>query len=726
MLESWRTAWARSRQRHQDQVALLAAERALSFGELGEKADHWRSHYETLPSWCVGQCQSWAWRGAWIDLPQLLGLWLAGGVWIAQDSDSSHADLAESIASSIRGPASGEGQWQQILFSSGSTGRPKVLVRGWRQALLEAKANARQLQLPPGSRCAMVVNPWFGAATKHLLAGLLEGWCQVIGRTDLALLPHGGELLYATPSQLQSLGARSDGVGRFHWISLTGEACPANLWPVLQSWAKPGGQCLNALGASETGVIAQQQLPLAGPWQRFSGIPVEGKRISLVSDDQQNVDGEDAIGRLQVEGPALIEGLLVQKQSRWELAPTDWHDGCMRFVSNDLARWSESGELELLGRSNQLLKHHGEWIDAAPLQSALEQQPGVRRCQLFAEAEGIVAWLELEQLSQANMRKIGRAVCRSIDDVRLQPRHLFGLETLPLNPNGKLDLAALQRAMSQPESLHALAWHATPQRVKLRADLDSLDQAQLVSSLERTNLLWCGGGLNALQISRPIAIGLIGLGFPAPPPSWRADQSPGLRQVASEQVDLLLKACNGDLGEKLWVGGFSLPAWLAYAVAEVLEQRGVALGGVILLDPVDPFKGTYRWPWRRKLARIWRLIPRRWIRSQDNHHRLLVKSWRQHLLGRWIEEEESACKALNAPLHVLASKWRGGLSTKRAQGLQANPLTLHLATSDHEAVIKQPELIEQWVNYIWQTLESSSTAKKPTTDPAEKGKQDAT
>jgi non-ribosomal peptide synthetase component F len=180
MLESWRTAWARSRERHQDQVALLAAEGALSFGELGEKADHWRSHYETLPSWCVGQCQSWAWRGAWIDLPQLMGLWLAGGVWIAQDSDSSHADLAESIASSIRGPASGEGHWQQILFSSGSTGRPKVLVRGWRQALLEAKANARQLQLPPGSRCAMVVNPWFGAATKHLLAGLLEGWCQVI------------------------------------------------------------------------------------------------------------------------------------------------------------------------------------------------------------------------------------------------------------------------------------------------------------------------------------------------------------------------------------------------------------------------------------------------------------------------------------------------------------------------------------------------------------------
>jgi thioesterase domain-containing protein len=172
------------------------------------------------------------------------------------------------------------------------------------------------------------------------------------------------------------------------------------------------------------------------------------------------------------------------------------------------------------------------------------------------------------------------------------------------------------------------------------------------------------------------------------------------------------------------VGGFSLPAWLAYAVAEVLEQRGVALGGVILLDPVDPFIGTYRWPWRRKLARIWRLIPRRWIRSQDNQHRLLVKSWRQHLLGRWIEE--SACKTLNAPLHVLASEWRGGLSTKRAQVLQSNPLTLHLATSDHKAVVKQPELIEQWVNYIWQTLGSSSTAKKQKTDQAEKGRQDAT
>ena len=45
-----------------------------------------------------------------------------------------------------------------------------------------------------------------------------------------------------------------------------------SLRPVLQSWGRPGGHCLNALGASETGVIAQQVLPLT---------PVEGIAVRV-------------------------------------------------------------------------------------------------------------------------------------------------------------------------------------------------------------------------------------------------------------------------------------------------------------------------------------------------------------------------------------------------------------------------------------------------------------
>ena len=61
----------------------------------------------------------------------------------------------------------------------------------------------------------------------------------------------------------------------------------------------------------------------------------------------------------------------------------------MVFVSHELPRWTSEQKLGLLGRSNQLLKRHGEWIDASPLQQLLERQPDVRRCQVFGAPVGI-------------------------------------------------------------------------------------------------------------------------------------------------------------------------------------------------------------------------------------------------------------------------------------------------------------------------------------------------
>jgi thioesterase domain-containing protein len=70
------------------------------------------------------------------------------------------------------------------------------------------------------------------------------------------------------------------------------------------------------------------------------------------------------------------------------------------------------------------------------------------------------------------------------------------------------------------------------------------------------------------------------------------------QQQAQELKDLL----DGQLGGQLLLGGFSLAAWWAYAVAAALQQLGVEVKAVLLLDPVNTNLFPNRWRWRRWLA----------------------------------------------------------------------------------------------------------------------------
>lgn len=692
MLEAWQQRWYESVERHHDLMALVSPEGSCRFGELGRGAQHWRRHYETSPGWCVGRCVDHPWLNPRLDLPRLIGLWLAGGVWIAR---SPEAD-ANPLPNSLEGPRHGAGCWQSILFSSGSTGPAKMLVRGWRQALSEADAYAKLLDLPAGSHSVMLIHPWFGASTKQLFAALLHGWSQSFGLSGLRQPRDRSDLIYATPSQLQNLGEDLS-PGGFHWISLTGESCPQSLWPRLQSLSAQGGRCLNALGATETGVVANQVLNLNAAWRPFEGIPAAGKTVDLVDDQANHLTTRHAIGRLRIRAAALLEGrLLVDAAGQWSLAPLPMDQGLMVHLSQDLVRWNAAGGLELLGRSDALLKRHGQWIDATPLQRLLEQQTGVRRCQILAEADGNTTWLQADAPTVAWLRSVAEAMDCAIReqllDASLRPARLHALKHLPLNTNGKIDLAALRSgdggaavSLALPAALPL--WLPT---------LDSLDQAQLVAQLQATNLLWCGGGLQALAEHRPPSLGLLGLGFPDAPPNWHPSSRTGLTSIMRGQLDHLLNSCSGDLGAQIWLGGYSLPAWFAYAMAVELVERGYPVAGVVLLDPPNPFRGTYRWRWRRLLSHWWRLGAGTWFYRKLSMQRLRRKSWRQALVGNWSAQPLPA----GVPLVVIRSNWRAGLSLARARTLQPNAQLDQLSARSHESVVNDSIQRQQWLPMI--------------------------
>jgi thioesterase domain-containing protein len=330
-------------------------------------------------------------------------------------------------------------------------------------------------------------------------------------------------------------------------------------------------------------------------------------------------------------------------------------------------------------------------MDASPLQSWFESQPEVRRCQLMAESKDLVAWLQLDAATPELLRRLSARLEREGLDPRLAPRRLYGLQHFPLNANGKVDLAALQEAASDPLHIKAVSWDPDEGAPAIGIELDSLDQAQLLTQWRRTNLLWCGGGLNALGTDCPAGLGLLKLAFPEPHEGEKPESKRCMADLAKEQVEELLALKDGDLGDQIWLGGFSMAAWWAYALAWELEQRGQPVRGVILLDPVNPYSSVYRWCWRRWLADQWRKgWGSRFYRDLDQSQRV-KKGLRQTLLGKW------QVKALgNATLLVLQSRWRRHLPRQRAQALAKVVEVMTLDTHSHESVLTHPEIVAAW------------------------------
>lgn len=188
-----------------------------------------------------------------------------------------------------------------------------------------------------------------------------------------------------------------------------------------------------------------------------------------------------------------------------------------------------------------------------------------------------------------------------------------------------------------------------------------------------------------------------------------------LEQVALDQVRELQNITNGDLGETVWLGGYSIKAWWAYAFAQQLMVQGVVVAGIILLDPPNPFSGRLCWGWRRHLADRWR----RWLKgSRRSESWYRQRAYNQELLGCWQP------RPINAKLLLFTSRYGRRLPLRRARWLQPQLVWKELAGARHGDVVREFKVSAIWQAEIWQRLLSTnnsslSMADRSTAPPAE-------
>lgn len=298
--------------------------------------------------------------------------------------DDSMAELAGRLKSRFEMPApipvGHETGDAMVVYTSGSTGDPKGAVHTVRGMQANAQAaivsqglsvHTRTLSVLPmfhvGGLCIQLL-PTLQAGGRVLLHERFDPtrWLQDVASwrpTTSLLVPATMRALIEHPqwehTDLSSLA----------FISAGSSVVPVSL---IEAFHQRGIPVVQVYGATETGPVSTvlpPQIAMAHPGS--AGWPVAGVRLRLVNEaDNEVAVGE--VGEIWVKGPNVMRG--------YHQAPD--HPGFVQgwFKSGDLGRLGSDGQLEVVGRSKDMIISGGENIYPAEIENRLIGHPDVEEC----------------------------------------------------------------------------------------------------------------------------------------------------------------------------------------------------------------------------------------------------------------------------------------------------------------------------------------------------------
>ncbi len=339
-----------------------------------------------------------------------------------------------------------------ILYTSGSTGQPKGVCISHRAALAFVDWAVTLLQASPLDRFANHAPLHFDLSVLDMYAAWSCGAAMVMIPEDAAydprrlvrlLIDEHISIWYSVPSALMRMIDHGGWLGtdephQLQTLLFAGEPFPVKYVRLLRE-RFPHLRMFNFYGPTETNVCAAFEVKQIDP-QRVHPMPIGravcGDTLSIRRTDGQEADAGET-GELIVRGPTLMNGYWGQP----ERIP-DSH------ATGDLVRRLADGNLEYVGRIDQMLKVHGYRVEPGEIESALLAHNGIRDAAVVAtrSSEGtiLVAFVVLADHAQPGVVELKRH-CAALLPRYMIPHRFRFVDAMPRTANGKLDRTTLGR-----------------------------------------------------------------------------------------------------------------------------------------------------------------------------------------------------------------------------------------------------------------------------------------
>jgi amino acid adenylation domain-containing protein len=350
-----------------------------------------------------------------------------------------------------------------IVYTSGSTGRPKGVETTHRGVarlvintdILELDEHTAYLQISPLS---------FDACTLEIYGPLLNG-----GR--VVLLPPG----VPTPARVART-VREQGVDTL-WLvaplaNLTIDAHLEDLRGLRQFMAGgdvlsiphirrvreelPHVRMVNGYGPTEvTAFSVSHRIEYVDPdWPSIPiGRPMHNT-TAYILDEHGGLSGIGVWGELYLGGPGVAVGYHHRPDLNAERFLPDHFrpgPGAQLYRTGDRCRWLPDGTIQFHGRLDTQVKIDGLRVELGEIQSTVAEHPSVSAAVVTAPVIGsrrqLVAYVVPSDEATFDPAQLRAHLSRVLPSVMV-PGHYVTLETIPLNPNNKVNF----RALPAPES----------------------------------------------------------------------------------------------------------------------------------------------------------------------------------------------------------------------------------------------------------------------------------
>lgn len=370
----------------------------------------------------------------------------------------THPDLVETTLPSI----DHSDQVAYIIYTSGSTGKPKGVSVPHKALMNFLWSMHKEPGFDETDKLLAVTTISFDISGLELFLPLVCGGSLYLATMEQAV--DGDRLieiidsdsvsvLQATPATIRLMltsGWKGDSQLK---ILCGGETLPKDL---AQELIPRCGELWNMYGPTETTIWSTCSRVLSAE-NIHIGTPINNTTTYIV-DDQLAPSPIGSIGELAIGGEGVANGYVNQEKLTTErFRDSPFVSGERIYLTGDLARYREDGNIECLGRRDSQIKLRGYRIELGEIETCLASYPEVRQAavnvvDISKDNQRLSAYYISEngtQIADENLK----IFLRNHLPEYMVPTFFVKIGSLPLTANGKLDRKALPQPSVKESSI---------------------------------------------------------------------------------------------------------------------------------------------------------------------------------------------------------------------------------------------------------------------------------